>query len=121
MFYNFYNFGVSILPLPLPLPLPLTFVGNSLAFTVSALQVTFFFLLFSDNRFFINFALLMALSSFFLATSSASLIFFWFSGLVSKCDSKSFFLGFFDLSPFGISKRTRNFTFLVTGYSSLSK
>ena len=52
------------------------------------------------------------------STSSASMIFFWFSGLVSKCVSKSFFLGFFNLSSFNISKRLQNLTFLATSSSS---
>ena len=54
-------------------------------------------------------------------TSSASLIFFCFSGLISKCVSNSFLLGFFDLSPFSISKRLQNLTFLMTSSSSSSK
>ena len=99
MFTSFYNFGVSILPLPLPLPLLPGLVGNSLAFTVLALHVTFFFFLFLDNRSFINFAFSLVLCSFFLVTLSASLIFSDFQDWLTGDSQTASFLGLLIFHP----------------------
>ena len=70
---------------------------------------------------FISFAFLLTLSSFFLATSSASFIFFWFSGHVSKCMVNNFLWGFADCWPFSICMRSWNPTLHTTSSSSPSK
>ena len=98
------------LPL-LPLPPPLLIIGRLLAFTVSALHVTFFtffFFLSSKIRVIIKFCFSICFSSFFFDTSSAFLIFSWFSGEVMRWDVNTFFLRFTDLSLLGIGNNSLN-------------
>ena len=63
----------------------------------------------------------ISFSSFFLATSSASFIFFWFSRLKSKCVINNFLWGFANCWPFGICTRSQNRTLCTTSSSSASK
>ena len=84
-------------PIP-PLPLPLTAVGKLQPFILSALTVTFFFFVsffffsFSSSKNLLYAALFAsASSSFHQAVLSALWIIFWFSGLLSRCDSNTFF------------------------------